>query len=90
MTDPYVEATRELNARLIAETHLLRKMLKAVAMERDELAILVMRQEVDLIDAGGQLQDQDEQIAALRREVAEWEAAADTLGPVGRPVEDAS
>lgn len=87
MTDPYEDATRELTAKLIAETHLLRQMLEAVAMERDELATRCMRQELDLIDAGGQLQDQDEQIVLLRREIAGWEAAADTLGPVGRPVD---
>jgi hypothetical protein len=88
MSDPYEDATRELTAKLIAETHLLQQLLRAVTWERDELAGRVMRQELDLIDAGGQLQDQDNEIAALKRELAEWEDAADTLGPVGRPVGD--
>jgi hypothetical protein len=90
MSDPYEDATRELTAKLIAETHLLRKRLQAVTWERDELAILVMRQDLDLIDAGGQLQDQDNEIAALSRALAEWEAAADTLGPVGHVVDGPS
>jgi glutathionylspermidine synthase len=88
MSDPYEDATRELTAKLITETHLLRQMLQAVGWERDELAATVMRQDVDLLDAGGQLQDQDDEIAALKRELARWEDAADTLGPIGRPVDD--
>jgi hypothetical protein len=88
MSDPYAEANRELNAKLIGEIHLLQQLLRAVTWERDELAARCMRQEVELIDAGGQLQDQDPRIAELTRALAEWEDAADTLGPVGRPVSE--
>lgn len=95
MTDPYTDATRDLIAKLIGEVRLvtaqrdaITRERDAIRWERDELAARCMKQELDLLDAGGQLQDQDDEIAALRRELARWEDAADTLGPVGRPVDD--